>query len=308
MKGIIYKATSKTTGKSYIGETIKLLEERIEAHAKQARNSKQIYKFQNAINKYGIDDFEWQILEEYSAPTQLLVKRILLNRETELIIEHDTYHNGYNSSQNAKFENGIYFFDEININLKEYLNFCREGNSLEQQAKHYNLSRGQIKYFRKNLCYEYPELRQKLNEYNEISFRKGMLTRNTYINPSGKDNPNYKEIIINEDEYIKKAKEGLNRIELANYFNLPENHIKVWRKRKIQEDEKYKKLFNDLDKIRRFGTSANNKKLINRLPKDIIDNVKQLSEQNFSMNKIAEKLNLSFPQVRAIKRGLGIGK
>lgn len=232
---------------------------------------------------------------------------ILLERESQLIIENDTYRNGYNCSLNTRFENGIYYSDNININLEKYLEFCKQGNSLEQQAKYYNLSRDQIKNFRKNLCYEYPELKQKLDEYNELAYKKGMLTRNTYINPSGKDNPAYKEIIIDENEYIKKAKEGLNRKQIADYFNLPENHIKIWRKRKILENNKYKKLFNELDKVRRLGTTAERKKLVNRLPKDIIDNVKQLSE-TLSMNKIAEKLNLSFPQVRAIKRGLGIGK
>lgn len=308
MKGIIYKATSKTTGKSYIGQTIKELKDRINQHIKwayQCEKSNLKFKFQKAIQKFGKNDFEWEILEEYSAPTLPLLKRILLNRETELINKNNSYLDGYNSNCN-EFYYGTKT-DKLDIDLNQYLKFCSKGHSIKKQCAEFNCSRIQIKKFRKEICDKNPDLRQKLDEYNKIAFKKGMLKRNTY-SASGKDNSQYKEIIIDENEYIKKAKEGLNRLEIANYFNLPENHIKIWRKRKIREDKKYKKIFSDLDKFRRFGTTANKKKLINRLPQDIIDNVKQLSEQKFSMNKIAEKLKLSFPQVRAIKRGLGIGK
>jgi hypothetical protein len=309
MKGIIYKATNKTENKCYIGQTIKELRDRINQHIKWAYMCEKVYsnlkfKFQQAIVKYGKNDFEWEILEEYSAPTRALLKKILIAREAELIKENDTYHNGYNSNCNDYFYSAE--TEKPKINLKEYLEFCSKGNSIKKQCEKFNCSRLQIKKFRKEACDKNEKLRKLFNEYDIMTFKKGMLTRNTYV-AYGKNNSQYKEIIINEDEYIKKAKEGLNRIELATYFNIPENHIKVWRKRKIQEDEKYKKLFNELDKVRRFGTTAERKKLVNRLPKDIIDNVKQLSE-TLSMNKIAEKLNLSFPQVRAIKRGLGIGK
>jgi group I intron endonuclease len=58
---IIYKATNKINGKVYIGQTTRSLEERIKGHLFDAtRNS--IFYFHKAIRKYGIENFEWEIL------------------------------------------------------------------------------------------------------------------------------------------------------------------------------------------------------------------------------------------------------
>jgi len=59
---MIYMATNKVNGKIYIGKTIKQLDERIYAHLHMDDS---IY-FHNAIKKYGIDNFEWTILDECS--------------------------------------------------------------------------------------------------------------------------------------------------------------------------------------------------------------------------------------------------
>lgn len=58
MSYIIYKYTSKTTGKSYIGQTNQPLK-RIKAHKKANKE----FAFSNAIKKYGFDDFTYEILE-----------------------------------------------------------------------------------------------------------------------------------------------------------------------------------------------------------------------------------------------------
>jgi len=57
---MIYMATNKINGKIYIGKTIKTLDERKYAHKRLDDN---IY-FHNAIKKYGIDNFDWVILDE----------------------------------------------------------------------------------------------------------------------------------------------------------------------------------------------------------------------------------------------------
>jgi group I intron endonuclease len=59
---MIYMATNKVNGKIYIGKTVKQLDERIYAHI---HTNDSIY-FHNAIKKYGIDNFEWTILDECS--------------------------------------------------------------------------------------------------------------------------------------------------------------------------------------------------------------------------------------------------
>ena len=85
---IIYKATSQTTNKSYIGASTKILETRKSQHIKLAlRNPKN--HFHNAINKYKPKDFIWEILE-------LCTKETLYIREKYYIDLYDSYNTGYN--------------------------------------------------------------------------------------------------------------------------------------------------------------------------------------------------------------------
>ncbi len=52
---IIYKHTSKTSGKSYIGLTKGTIEKRLWEHLLKSLKGKNTH-FHNAIRKYGIDD------------------------------------------------------------------------------------------------------------------------------------------------------------------------------------------------------------------------------------------------------------
>lgn len=86
----IYKATSKTTGKSYIGYTQQLLPRRMSNHKCKALKGSTLY-FHQAIQKYGWDDFEWEILFE-SWDNDFCHKVA-----EQLIIETwDSLENGYN--------------------------------------------------------------------------------------------------------------------------------------------------------------------------------------------------------------------
>jgi group I intron endonuclease len=68
--GIIYKATNLLNNKSYIGQTTRSLEKRISDHYAASKNTKYRY-FTNAIKKYGITNFSWQLLEECSTKEDL---------------------------------------------------------------------------------------------------------------------------------------------------------------------------------------------------------------------------------------------
>jgi len=58
----IYIAINKVNGKIYIGKTSKTVEERKKGHLKRSKTGKAY--FCCAIRKYGIDGFDWKVLED----------------------------------------------------------------------------------------------------------------------------------------------------------------------------------------------------------------------------------------------------
>lgn len=90
---LIYKATSATTGKVYIGQTTQTLQERINQHNSHAYGHQYNYHFHNAIRKYGAEDFNYEIIED-----NITSSDILNEREKYWIAYYDSYYNGYNST------------------------------------------------------------------------------------------------------------------------------------------------------------------------------------------------------------------
>lgn len=72
-KYLVYKHTNKTNGKYYIGFTSQTMSERWQNHINDARcKTKRSYPFQKAILKYGIDDWDHEILFESSDGNETL--------------------------------------------------------------------------------------------------------------------------------------------------------------------------------------------------------------------------------------------
>lgn len=88
--GLIYKYTSKTTNKSYIGKSMKYRFELRQQHHKKDINSPT--KFSRAKKKYGYDDFILEIIEDN------IPKNLMSEREKYWIKYYDTFNNGYNST------------------------------------------------------------------------------------------------------------------------------------------------------------------------------------------------------------------
>jgi group I intron endonuclease len=88
--GYLYKATSRTTGKSYIGYTSKTLEWRKRYHKYYVH--KYNAHFQHAIIKYGFDDFQWSIICESNNI------ELLKYLEKRLIEKFNLIEDGYNST------------------------------------------------------------------------------------------------------------------------------------------------------------------------------------------------------------------
>lgn len=92
MYGIIYKAVNTANQKIYIGQTTRSLEERKYYHNYRALNEPEITTthFINAIRKYGINNFEWSIIDSAQNKDELNKKEI------HWINYYDSVNNGYN--------------------------------------------------------------------------------------------------------------------------------------------------------------------------------------------------------------------
>ena len=88
---VIYKWTNKINGKSYIGQTTRE-KLRYREHLYDRRVNKY---FHNAIDKYGIENFEYSVLFKVHCPKEF-AKEILDYNEKKYIKEYRTFGEGYN--------------------------------------------------------------------------------------------------------------------------------------------------------------------------------------------------------------------
>lgn len=108
MSAGIYKYTNKINGKVYIGQSLNI-EKRYEQHLYFANNiNKLLAKGQKpiaideAINKYGIDNFSFEIIERIPAEKT----DILDDREIYWIDYYNSYEDGYNNTIGGKSVRG----------------------------------------------------------------------------------------------------------------------------------------------------------------------------------------------------------
>ena len=92
--GLVYLATSKTTGKSYVGKTVDFIKRKIQHKSAAFNLNCKAYNshFYCALRKYGWEDFSWKILQD-QIPEQYLVEL-----EKFYIFLFRTYENGYNDT------------------------------------------------------------------------------------------------------------------------------------------------------------------------------------------------------------------
>lgn len=100
--GLVYRAINTINGKSYIGKTLSPLRKRKRDHlCKLYKNYYKNNKFYNALRKYGVENFRWEVLVE-NVPEEDLDWA-----ESQLIITFDTKVSGYNSTNGALEEKNI---------------------------------------------------------------------------------------------------------------------------------------------------------------------------------------------------------
>ena len=99
-KGWIYCIRNKINNKKYIGQTAWNINKRLNKHKGQLINNKHYSKnLQEDFNKFGIDNFEFFILDEFTFSDKELLKKVLIDMEKFYIDLWDTENEtkGYNN-------------------------------------------------------------------------------------------------------------------------------------------------------------------------------------------------------------------
>ena len=139
-KGYIYKITNLVNGKSYIGQTIRTIEERWKQHVKDSNSNKDDFYLHRAIRKYGKENF---VIEEIFSTVKESIfelKEELNDHEKYYIKLFNTYNpDGYNMTLGGE---GVapklivlYSYDGLIIS---------EFNSMTEASEICNISMGEI--------------------------------------------------------------------------------------------------------------------------------------------------------------------
>ena len=124
--GFIYKVTNDINEKVYIGQTAFSIEERFAEHCKDRLQEKSKHRpLYNAMNKYGIEHFKIEKIEECSID-------MLSEREIYWIAYYNSYENGYNATRGGE--------GTRTINYNEIAETYLKLKNKEQTAKECNCS------------------------------------------------------------------------------------------------------------------------------------------------------------------------
>jgi len=136
INGLIYVFENKENHKLYVGQTTKLLKQRINGHISQANQYKKLnknHKFYNALNKYGKKGFHIYTIDKSDT------LKGLNHKEKEWIKILKSVENGYNNTDGGK--NGKLSEEIIKKRRKKVI--CLDTNeifnSIEDASKKYNL-------------------------------------------------------------------------------------------------------------------------------------------------------------------------
>lgn len=108
----IYKITNLLNEKCYIGSSLNITERWYQHKTKLLHKKHHSIKLQRAINKYGMDNFKYDIIEECNQES-------LIIREQYYIDFFDSYKNGYNSTPKAGNNLGMKHSEETKEKLKK---------------------------------------------------------------------------------------------------------------------------------------------------------------------------------------------
>ena len=229
----IYKVTNKINGKVYIGQSVD-----IGKRWRQHMTAKDDIYFHKAIQKYGVENFEWEVVEQCK-------KKDLDEREIYWIEYYDSFNKGYNCTKGGEGNSGEgspNWKGGISLDRSEYSKQNYETNKEKrkrQMKEHYEVNKEKMK--------------RQMKEYYEVNKEK----RKEY-------DRQYRE--ANKE----KAKEYNKQYREANKEKEKERHRQYYETNKEELKEKQKEYYEvNKEKIkekkREYNRQRNKKSMKNTL-------------------------------------------
>ena len=223
----IYKFENLINGHKYIGQSVDI-ERRYKDHIMRATNnfpSNSEYNsiLHQAIRKYGIENFSFNIIEECN-------KSELNEKEKYWIAYYNSYKEGYNETTGGEAQESS---RKINAELAEKIQnlLLTSETNYEDIHKKYNISIGRISeintgkiWHNKNL--QYPLRTLKVNYYCQYCGVQVSKGQNTCINCANKQRR-----LIKDRPSREELKELIRKVpftQIGQKYNISDNAVRKW--------------------------------------------------------------------------------
>ena len=225
-KPCIYIATSKTTGKSYIGQSKGGINYRRASHYIAAFSKNRNTPFAKALRELGKNDFEWRILEIVEDNSRSRLQEKLNQYEKYYIAKYNSYKEGYNANEGGN--NGVRYKYKT---LEEKEIFRRVGQRLRRDCRRdeHNAAmkarrdanpdfRKKRREYRAQMEEANPELKEQRLKRHAEYMKANRKKRREYRAQMEEANPELKEQ-KRQKEKIKRAKRSENREAYREAYN-----------------------------------------------------------------------------------------
>lgn len=228
----IYKFENKINHNIYVGQSVDI-ERRYKDHINRAKNNHQGNSEFNsvlhqAIRKYGIENFTFEIIEECS-------KDLLNEREKYWIQYYNSYNNGYNSTSGGDNQEATIKFNEDFIQIIKNL-LLNSNLTYQEIHQKYNISLGRISEINTGKIWKddnlsYP-LRKKKNSIISYCIDCGKQITDTRYNRCSQCASKARIIPLDKmpvtRNELKKLIRTIPFTQIGKQFQVSDNAIKKW--------------------------------------------------------------------------------